>query len=135
MIKAGVCIGAKKGFLSGQHNATDRYMVALYTEKATLSPDTLAYTNEGEVVGGGYLKGGQAITDWAVGVDGTAAKITFSEVFWKSATMTARGALIYNDSQPGLPAVAVLDFGQNATSVNGPFTVALPDGESILTLD
>ncbi len=135
MIEPGVCLSAKLAFLEGTHDAADRYMVALYTSFANLSPDTESYTGEGEVSGDGYTKGGQPVNDWKVSALGDAARITFSEATWQPASITARGALIYNDSKPGLPAVAVLDFGSDIVSVNGPFTVALPDGEAILTLD
>ena len=51
--------------------------------------------------------------------------VTFSNATWASSSFTARGALIYNDTQ-GDKAVMVLDFGANKTSNNSAFTVAMP---------
>ena len=44
---------------------------------------------------------------------------------FSSATITARGALIYNNSKSNA-AIAVLDFGSDFSSSNGTFTVQFP---------
>ena len=45
-------------------------------------------------------------------------------------TLTARGALIYNDSASGDPAVCVLDFGADKSASSGTFTVIFPTNDA-----
>ena len=45
-------------------------------------------------------------------------------------TLTARGALIYNDSASGNPAVCVLDFGADKSASSGTFTVIFPTNDA-----
>jgi hypothetical protein len=49
----------------------------------------------------------------------------FSDLTFSTATITARGCLIYNDTQ-GDKAVAPIDFGGDKTSTAGDFTVVFP---------
>jgi O-acetylhomoserine/O-acetylserine sulfhydrylase-like pyridoxal-dependent enzyme len=101
------------------------YKVALYTSAAVLSAATTVYTASGEVVGTGYTAGGQTLTGIAQSLDTTTAIMDFADPSWASATITARGAMIY-DSTNGNKARAVLDFGADVTSTNGTFLVTLP---------
>ena len=50
----------------------------------------------------------------------------FSDLSFTGVTLTARGALIYNDTATGDPAVAVLDFGGDKTASAGTFTIQFP---------
>lgn len=120
------CTSAKVGFLTGTYiPLTDTMKIALYTNSATLDASTTVYTTSGEVVGTGYTAGGNTLTGNAISFSGTTAWLTFSDSSWTTATITARGALIY-DSTRSDAAIAVLDFGSDKTSTAGTFTVQMP---------
>lgn len=120
------CTSAKVGFLTGTYvPLTDTMKIALYTNAATLDATTTAYTTSGEVIGVGYTAGGNTLSGNAISFSGTTAWITFSDSSWTTATITARGALIY-DSSKSDAAIAVLDFGSDKTSTAGTFTVQMP---------
>ena len=120
------CTSAKVGFLTGTYvPLTDTMKIALYTNAATLDATTTAYTTSGEVIGVGYTGGGNTLSGNAISFSGTTAWITFSDSSWTTATITARGALIY-DSSKSDAAIAVLDFGADKTSTAGTFTVQMP---------
>lgn len=120
------CTSAKVGFLTGTYiPLTDTMKIALYTNAATLDATTTAYTTSGEVVGVGYTAGGNTLSGNAISFSGTTAWITFNDSSWTTATITARGALIY-DSTRSNAAIAVLDFGSDKTSTAGTFTVQMP---------
>jgi len=120
------CTSAKVGFLTGTYvPLTDTMKIALYTNSATLDATTTIYTTSGEVVGTGYTAGGNTLTGNAISSGGTTAWLTFSDSNWTTATITARGALIY-DSSKSNAAIAVLDFGADKTSTAGTFTVQMP---------
>lgn len=105
------------------HNLlTDSLYMALYVATADLNQDTLIYTTQGEVTGGGYSAGGVLLTGVTVNASGYTAYVTFDPVIFNAA-VTARGALIYNATQ-GDKSIAVLDFGSDKTSTN--FTVTPP---------
>lgn len=102
------------------------YKMALYTDAASLDQNTAAYTTTGEVVGAGYVAGGQALTINVSPVVGSdKAYMSFADPEWPGATFTARGALIYLDDI-GFPSVAVIHFGENKTVSGGTFKVDLP---------
>lgn len=120
------CTSAKVGFLTGTYTPLTHTMkIALYTNSATLDATTTAYSATNEVVGTGYTAGGNTLTGNAISYAGTTAWITFSDSAWTTATITARGALIY-DSSASNAAIAVLDFGADKTSTAGTFTVQMP---------
>jgi hypothetical protein len=60
---------------------------------------------------------------------GTTAYLSFSNTSWSTATITARGALIYNSTQSNA-AVAILDFGSDKTSTAGTFTIVFPTADA-----
>ena len=120
------CTSAKVGFLTGTYTPLTHTMkIALYTNSATLDATTTVYSATNEVVGTGYTAGGNTLTGNAISYAGTTAWITFSDSSWTTATITARGALIY-DSSKSNAAIAVLDFGADKTSTAGTFTVQMP---------
>ena len=120
------CTSAKVGFLTGTYTPlADTMKIALYTNSATLDATTTAYSATNEVVGTGYTAGGNTLTGNAISYGGTTAWLTFSDSSWTTATITARGALIY-DSTRSNAAIAVLDFGADKTSTAGTFTVQMP---------
>jgi len=104
--------------------ATGALKMALYTASADLNAGTLVYTTSNEVVGTGYVAGGNTLTNVTVLASETTAYLDFDNVVWNPASFTARGALIYNTSLGNL-AVAVLDFGSDKTSTTS-FTVQTP---------
>jgi len=131
-ISQAMCTSFKVQLLSGAQNfntgTTKVYKIALYTSAATLGAGTTTYSGSttGEVAnGGGYVTGGETLTVSQVPTSsGTTAFIDFSDVTWSSATITARGALIYNSTDD--TAVAALDFGSDKTSTDGDFTIIFP---------
>lgn len=124
-ITTAICSSYKKELFDGIHAAADTYKIALFTDAATLDAATTAYSTTNEVSGAGYSIGGKTLTGFTSGIDGTTAYLTFNDVEWTNATITARGCLIYNSSESN-KAVAVFDFGQNVVSTNGTFTVDFP---------
>jgi len=104
---------------------TDTIKIALFTSAATLNAATTAYSTTNEVVGTGYVAGGNTLAGATISSSGTTAFVDFSDTTWTSATITARGALIYNSSKANR-AIAVLDFGTDKTSTAGDFTVQMP---------
>jgi len=104
---------------------TDVIKIALYTSAATLNAATTVYTTSDEVVGAGYTAGGNTLASPTISTSGTTAFVDFADSSWVTATITARGALIYNSSKADR-AIAVLDFGSDKTSTSGTFTVQMP---------
>ena len=125
-ITAAVCSSYKQEILQGTHSSADTYKIALYTSTATLDATTTAYTATNEVSGTGYTAGGATLSGFTVGGSGSTAWLDFTtDPSWPSATITARGALIYNSSKSN-KAVAVLNFGSDVTSTASTFTVTFP---------
>ena len=131
-ITQALCTSFKKELLEGVHTfgaAGDVFKIALYTSSATLDASTTAYSATNEASGTGYTAGGATLTEVAPTTSGTTAYIDFDDVTWTSASITARGALIYNSTDSN-KAVAVLDFGADKTSTNGDFTVQFPTADA-----
>jgi hypothetical protein len=125
-ITTAVCNSYKQEILEGVHASGDTYKIALYTSSATLGATTTAYSVTNEVSGAGYDAGGISLSGFDSGLANGTAYITFADATWSSATISARGCLIYNSSKSN-KAVAVFDFGGDIVSTNGTFTVDLPD--------
>ena len=107
------------------------FKIALFTDSATLGATTTAYSTSDEVVGTGYTAGGNTLTISAnPASSGTTAFLDFADTTWSSATITARGALIYLADGATDPAVAVLDFGSDKTSTAGDFTIVFPAADA-----
>lgn len=127
MITPGLCSSYLVEVLAGVHQPQDEYRIALFTEASSISPNTTAYgSSAGEVIeAGGYKTGGRTLSGFAISsVSGTAI-IDFNDATWTNATITARGAMIYNASK-GKRAILVLDFGSNISSTAGSFSVIFP---------
>lgn len=127
-ITQAMCDSFKVQLLNGVQNfSADTYKIALYTSAATLSNATTAYTTSNEVAtGGGYTAGGNTLTVSVLPTStGNVAFLSFANSSWSNATITAAGALIYNNSKAN-SAVASLSFGGDKTSTSGTFTVIFP---------
>ena len=128
-ITQAMCTSFQTELLTGTHNFTNSsgntFKLALYTSSASLGAGTTAYTTSNEVSGTGYSAGGSALTNVTPSADGTTAITDFADLTFSSSTITARGALIYNDSVSD-KAVLVLDFGADKASSSGDFTIQFP---------
>jgi hypothetical protein len=120
------CNSFKEALFKGDVDfLVDTIKIALYNNTATLNASTTAYTTTGEVVTTGYTATGNTLTpSVTLGSDGI-AYVDFADTSW-TASITARGALIYKD---GGTAICVLDFGSDKTSVTT-FTVQFPTNNS-----
>lgn len=130
-IAQGMCSSFKQQLLLGEHDMdTDTFKIALYTSAASLGASTTVYTTSNEVAsGGGYTAGGNTLSGATVSLTGTTAYVDFADTSWSAATITARGALIYNSSKAN-KAVAVLDFGSDKVSTGGTFTIQFPANDA-----
>ena len=128
-IAQAMCSTFKPEILGGVHDLdTDAIYIALYTSAASLGAATTSYATAGAgevATAGGYTAGGIQLTSPVISLDGTTGICDFADATWPAATITARGALIYNSSKSG-KAIAVLDFGSDKISTAGAFTVIMP---------
>jgi len=132
-----LCTSFKQQLLEGAHDfrssGGDTFKIALYTSSATLDASTTAYTVTAETSGTGYSAGGNTLTNISPTTSGTTAYLDFADSTWSTASITARGALIYNTTPAHTytnPSVAVLDFGADKTSTSGDFTVVFPTADA-----
>lgn len=122
----GLTNAARLAFLQGKIKPTDKFRVALYTFQARIGRQTVAYKPEHEVAGPGYKARGKELGSPVFGIQGDAAYMNWEEpVIWKASSITARGALIYDESQNDL-AILVIDFGKTITSTNHEFKLSFP---------
>ena len=121
----------KVQILQGVHNFStgsgQTFKLALYDNSASFTAATTAYTTTNEVAASGsYALGGGTLTKVTPTASGTTALTDFADLSFTTATITAFGALIYNDTAAGDPTVCVLDFGGAKTSTSGTFTIVFP---------
>ena len=132
-ISTAMCTSFKQEILVGTHNFTatsgNTFKLALYTSSASLGASTTAYTTSNEVSGTGYTAAGAALTSVIPTTSGTTALCDFSDLTFSSSTITANGALIYNDTQSD-KAVCTLAFGGDKTSTAGDFTIQFPTADA-----
>jgi len=132
-ITQAMCTSFKKELLTATHDftaASNVFKLALYTSSATLDASTTAYTATNEVSGTGYTAKGSFLTSVTPTSSGTTAFTDFNDLTFSSASITARGALIYNEAATGDPSVCVLDFGADKTSTAGDFTITFPTADA-----
>lgn len=133
-----MCTSFKVELLEGKHdftNGQDQFKLALYTNSASFNAATTAYTATNEVSdSGSYAAGGGTLTNVTPTSSGTTAFTDFADKTYTSATITARGALIYNTQTGGgsntTDTVIVLDFGADKTSTSGDFQVVFPTADA-----
>ena len=129
-ITSAICNSFKTEILTGTHNFSssggNTFNLALYTSDATLNKSTTAYTTSNEVSGSGYTAKGNALTSTTPALSTDTAVCDFADTSFTSASFTARGCLIFNDSASGDPAVCAIDFGSDKTVTSGTFTIQFP---------
>ena len=133
-ITTAMCTTFKKELLEAVHNFKNSggstFNLALYTSSASLGAGTTAYTTSNETSGTGYTAKGAALTRIDPSNDGTNAITDFANLTFSSSSITANGALIFNDSASGDPAVCALAFGGDKTSSSGDFTIQFPTADA-----
>ena len=132
-ITSAICNSFKTEILKAVHNFTastgNTFNIALYTSSATLGAGTTAYSTSNEITntsGSAYSAKGKALTSVTPVLDSTTAVCDFADISWTSASFTANGCLIFNDTATGDPAVCAVAFGGDKTVSSGTFTVQFP---------
>ena len=135
-ISSAICNSFKQEILVGTHNFTassgNSFKIALYTSSASLGAGTTAYSDTNEISnssGSAYSAGGKTITSVTPALDGSTACCDFADVSFTSASFTANGCLIYNDTQSD-KACAVIAFGGDKTVSSGTFTIQFPAADA-----
>ena len=137
-ITSAICNSFKTEILTGTHNFTassgNTFNLALYTSSATLNKSTTAYTTSNEASGTNYTAKGASLTRVDPTTSSTTAFTDFADKTFTSATITARGALIYNTQTNGgsntTDTVVVLDFGSDKASTAGDFQIVFPTADA-----
>ena len=125
-ISQAMCTSFKAEILDEQHDlVADTIKIALFTSSASLGAATTAYSTTNEITGTGYTAGGATLGSKVVSTSGTTAYFDSADPSWTSATFTANGALIYNDTNSD-KAIAVLAFGGDFTVAGGTFQIVFP---------
>jgi hypothetical protein len=129
-----MCTSFKVELMKGIHNFSvggNTFKLALYDNNAAFTAATTAYTSSDEVTASGsYVSGGGSLTNVDPTSSGTTAFTDFNDISFTTATITAYGAMIYNDTATGDPSVVILDFGGAKTSTNGTFQIIFPAATS-----
>ena len=129
-----MCTSFKKELMEAKHNflnsGGNTFKIALYTNSASFTAATTAYTTSNEVTGTGYTAAGNTLTRVDPTTSSTTAYTDFADTTWTSSTITARGALVFNDSASGDPSVIVVDFSADKSSSAGDFTIAFPAADA-----
>jgi hypothetical protein len=132
-ITSAICNSFKVEILTGTHNFTastgNTFNLALYTSSATLNKSTTAYSSTNEITntsGSAYSAKGNALTSVTPVLSTDTAVCDFANTSWSSASFTANGCLIFNDTATGDPAVCAIAFGGDKTVTSGTFTIEFP---------
>ena len=136
-ITSAICNSFKQEILEAEHNFTastgNTFNLALYTSSATLGASTTAYTSSNEITnssGTAYSAKGKALTSVTPTLDSSTAVCDFADVSWTSASFTANGCLIFNDSHSSDAAVCAIAFGGDKTVSSGTFTIQFPTADA-----
>ena len=129
-----MCTSFKGELLEAVHNfknsGGNTFRLALYTNSASFTAATTAYTSSNEVSGTNYTAKGNSLTNVDPSTSGTTALTDFADTSWSSSSITARGGLLFNDSASGDLSCLVLDFGADKSSSSGTFTVQFPAADA-----
>ena len=136
-ISSAICNTFKTEVLKAVHNFTassgNSFKLALYTSSASMGASTTAYVTTNEIAntsGSAYTAGGKALTSVTPVLDGSTACCDFADISFTSASFTANGCLIYNDTASGDPGVCVIAFGGDKTVSSGTFTIQFPAADA-----
>ena len=133
-ITQAMCTSFKKELMEAKHNfllsGGNTFKIALYTSSASLAASTTAYTTSNEVSGTNYTAKGNTLTRIDPSSSGTTALTDFADTTWSSSTITARGAMIFNEDTSGDTSVLILNFGADKSSSAGDFTIAFPTADA-----
>ena len=136
-ITSAVCNSFKQEVLQAIHNFTassgNTFNIALYTSSATLNKSTTAYSTSNEISntsGSAYSAKGKALTSVTPALSTDTAVCDFADISWTSASFTANGCLIFNDSAGGDPSVCAIAFGSDKTVTSGTFTIQFPTADA-----
>jgi hypothetical protein len=125
-----VCNSFKKELFEGVHTfgvGGDQFKIALYTNGATFTPATTAYTTANEVEATGtYTAGGGSLVSLPLSTSSNTILVSFADISFNGVTFEPYGALIYNSSVTGNPAAFVLDFDGPKQALNEIFTIVFP---------
>jgi hypothetical protein len=129
-----MCTSFKVELMTATHNFTNStgntFNIAMYDNSASFTAATTAYTASNEVTGTAYVAKGNTLVNVTPTSTSTTAFTDFGDSTWSSSTITARGAMIFNDTASGDPSVVILDFGSDKSSSSGDFTIVFPTGDS-----
>ena len=136
-ISSAICNTFKTEVLKAVHNFTassgNSFKLALYTSSASMGASTTAYSTSNEITntaGSAYSAKGKALTSVTPVLDGSTAVCDFANISWTSASFTANGCLIFNDTASGDPGVCVVAFGGDKTVTSGTFTIEFPAADA-----
>jgi hypothetical protein len=136
-ISSEICNTFNKEILTAVHNFTassgNTFNLALYTSSASMGASTTAYSTSNEITntsGSAYSAKGKALTSVTPVLDGSTAVCDFANISWTSASFTANGCLIFNDTASGDPGVCVVAFGGDKTVTSGTFTIEFPAADA-----
>ncbi len=138
-IASAICNTFKAEILKAVHNFTvsgsggDTFNLALYTSSASMGASTTAYATTNEIAntsGTSYQPKGKALTSVTPVLDSSTAVCDFANISWTSASFTANGCLIFNDTASGDPGVCVVAFGGDKTVTSGTFTIEFPAADA-----
>ena len=129
-----MCTSFKVELMTATHNFTNStgntFNIAMYDNSASFTAATTAYTASNEVTGTAYVAKGNTLVNVTPTSSSTTAFTDFGDSTWSSSTITARGAMIFNDDASGDPSVVILDFGSDKSSSSGDFTIVFPTGDA-----
>ena len=136
-ITSAICNSFKTEVLQALHNFTassgNSFKLALYTSSATLNKSTTAYSATNEISntsGSAYTAGGKALTSVTPALSSDTACCDFADASFTSASFTANGCLIYNETASGDPSVCAIAFGSDKTVTSGTFTIQFPTADA-----
>ena len=129
-----MCTSFKVELMTATHNFTNAtgntFNIAMYDNSASFTAATTAYTASNEVTGTAYVAKGNTLVNVTPTSTSTTAFTDFGDSTWSTSTITARGAMIFNDTASGDPSVVILDFGADKSSSAGDFVVVMPTADS-----
>lgn len=93
-----------------------------YTPNQTTHTSKTHVTNE--VTGTGYTAGGATLASVTANLSGTTLTLDAADTTWADSTITARYAVVYDDTAAGKPLICFVDFDEDVTSAAGEFKIA-----------